>query len=110
VSDLTQKDRGGNATNFMSTVLPKWIKTESDLHRAGDAVTNKLTTMYGTTLSHSLLGIRVLLDRKFDQVTISYMLKKTSLENLDVLFSNDIIFKLYNLNYIGQINNLEIRR
>jgi hypothetical protein len=32
--------------------------------------------------------------------------KKKSLETLDVIFSNDIIFVLYNLDYIGKIGGL----
>lgn len=32
-----------------------------------------------------------------------------SLETLDVIFSNDITFVLYNLFYIGQIDDLDTR-
>jgi hypothetical protein len=38
-----------------------------------------------------------------------YVTKDRTSETLDVIFSNDIIFMLYNLYYISKIENLKIR-
>jgi hypothetical protein len=62
------------------------------------------------SLRFSLLVLRVSLDRQFDQPNVRFMLQKNiSLETLCFTLSNDIIFMLYNLYYIDQIDNLDTR-
>jgi hypothetical protein len=66
--------------------------------------------MFKYSLHSGLKGLRVFLRRQYKQRNISYITKNISLETLDLLVSNGIIiFMLYNLYFIGQIDNLGIR-
>jgi hypothetical protein len=59
------------------------------------------------SLHFSLLVLRVFLDHQFAQLNIRYMQKYIPLETLCFILSNSIIFMLYNLYYIDQIDDLD---